>query len=288
MMVRVYIPHKILNVNCTFFKTMKFALRSLLLLAMQFFLLWPYPASCFVNLEKIHNGITYSMIDKILEGDLKYYSNDIHDKRDKGDHSRAKVHSVITKPMRRALIKELRYLPEEVDSMNAQIAAVVLERALERPKNGMPSPWRFDYYAKIFKKRPLQSVGKEGASTNNANTLSSIFMHLPKATKYVVPFLAGLMVRANFTTKVSSKSLEFHKDLLPVMVRVETASTSSKSTGVTGAQRAAKSSKELVPLVNGVASRAGISRQFFRVAKQILYLIVVYYRAPGFIINYSR
>lgn len=262
--------------------------RSLLLLAMHLIIIWPYPASCFVSLEKIHNGITYSMIDKILEGDLKYYSNDIHDERDKGDHSHAKVHSVITKPMRRALIKELRYLPEEVDSMNAQIAAVVLERALERPKNGMPNPWRFDYYAKIFKKRPLQSMEAGGALINNANSLSSIFTQLPKVAQYVVPFLIGLMARANFTAMLSIESVESLKGPLPVIKRFETAPALSKSVGARGDQRGVKCFKELVPLVNGVATRAGISRQFFRVAKQILYLVIVYYRAPGFIINYSR
>lgn len=49
---------------------------------------------------------------------------------------------MITNKMRRALEDDLGYLPEEVDTMEPQIAAVVIERGLTRPANGMPESWR--------------------------------------------------------------------------------------------------------------------------------------------------
>lgn len=48
---------------------------------------------------------------------------------------------MITKRMRRVLEDELNYLSDEVDIMDPQIAAIVIERGLSRPSAGMPKKW---------------------------------------------------------------------------------------------------------------------------------------------------
>ena len=235
-------------------------------------------ARCFVNLEKIHNGITYSMIERILEGDLKYFSNDKDDDRDKDNHSRAKVHAAISPAMRRALISELKYLPEEADTMNAQIAAVVLERALERPKDGMPEPWHFDYYSKRIKRSFLPSIPLLRITKLPQMHLG--FIQVPKFITYVIPFFLGLMIRANLAIRLPSVTLGSSERF--AAGRESTAEASSTRD---------QSRKGFVPVTKDFR-RYIISGQLpqhcFRVAKQILYLLVIYYRAPGFIINYSR
>lgn len=69
--------------------------------------------------------------------------NDDNDNKN-GDISSnsASIQYMITQRMRRVLEDELRYLPEEVDLMEPQIASVVIERNLSRPSNGMPASWR--------------------------------------------------------------------------------------------------------------------------------------------------
>lgn len=49
---------------------------------------------------------------------------------------------MITQRMRRVLEDELGYGTDEVDIMEPQIAAVVIERGLARPTAGMPRSWR--------------------------------------------------------------------------------------------------------------------------------------------------
>ncbi|CAN0347116.1 unnamed protein product, partial [Hapterophycus canaliculatus] len=43
---------------------------------------------------------------------------------------------------KKVLVEELGYLAEEVDDMDPQIAAVVIEKSLPRPRAGMPIAWR--------------------------------------------------------------------------------------------------------------------------------------------------
>ncbi|CAM9699480.1 unnamed protein product [Phaeothamnion confervicola] len=61
---------------------------------------------------------------------------------------RARMQVMITRNMRRVLTEELGYLPEEVDDMEPQIAAVVIERELPRPRTGMPIAWRKSFSGK--------------------------------------------------------------------------------------------------------------------------------------------
>lgn len=54
----------------------------------------------------------------------------------------ASVQYMITNRMRKILQDELGYLQHEVDTMAPEIAAVVIDRGLNRPSNGMPSSWK--------------------------------------------------------------------------------------------------------------------------------------------------
>jgi len=52
------------------------------------------------------------------------------------------IQIMVTQRMRRVLEDELGYTTDEVDAMEPQIAAVVIERGLARPAAGMPKSWR--------------------------------------------------------------------------------------------------------------------------------------------------
>ncbi|KAJ1440523.1 hypothetical protein B484DRAFT_443429 [Ochromonadaceae sp. CCMP2298] len=48
----------------------------------------------------------------------------------------------ISGKVRRTLIGQLGYLPDEADAMDPQIASVVVHRQLSRPRKGMPQSWK--------------------------------------------------------------------------------------------------------------------------------------------------
>ena len=69
--------------------------------------------------------------------------NDYNDDDDDSAPRKSKgIQIMITQRMRRVLEDELGYGTEEVDVMEPQIAAVVIERGLARPAAGMPKSWR--------------------------------------------------------------------------------------------------------------------------------------------------
>eukprot|EP01031_Cornospumella_fuschlensis_P038059 gene38059-46242_t len=89
------------------------------------------------------------------------------EKPQKDDSKAAKVQFMITNKMRHVLVDDLGYLPSEVDEMEPQIAAVVIERKLGRPSNGMPASWRRPEAATTYNKKALrriQSTLKNSAS----------------------------------------------------------------------------------------------------------------------------
>ena len=70
------------------------------------------------------------------------------------DGQSAKVQFMVTGRMRQVLTEELGYLPSEVDMIEPQIAAVVIERGLARPSAGMPASWRKTNVARAVARRP--------------------------------------------------------------------------------------------------------------------------------------
>ena len=61
------------------------------------------------------------------------------------DQYTAGIQYMITRRMRRILQEDLGYEDIEVDNMEPQIAAVVIDRKLFRPMNGMPNSWKKSY-----------------------------------------------------------------------------------------------------------------------------------------------
>lgn len=51
------------------------------------------------------------------------------------------IQFMITRRMRRILVEDLGYLPSDIDMMEPQITAVVIDKKLPRPLNGMPTSW---------------------------------------------------------------------------------------------------------------------------------------------------
>ncbi|CAN0394106.1 unnamed protein product, partial [Ectocarpus fasciculatus] len=52
------------------------------------------------------------------------------------DRYNARMQVMITRNMRKVLMDELGYAADEVDDMDPQIAAVVIEKSLPRPRAG--------------------------------------------------------------------------------------------------------------------------------------------------------
>ena len=73
----------------------------------------------------------------------------------KKDKYNAKMQWVITNRMKKILVEELHYTPEEVEVMMPDVAAVVINKHLERPKRGMPPEWRKDFH---MRQRGLKRV----------------------------------------------------------------------------------------------------------------------------------
>ena len=95
-----------------------------------------------------HNSLTgqklnyYSALYNINGGATFESDSSDPTEDDIDDRSKASLQYMITNRMRQILIDELSYLPSEVDQMDPQVAAVVIERGLTRPTKGMPSSWK--------------------------------------------------------------------------------------------------------------------------------------------------
>lgn len=64
----------------------------------------------------------------------------------KKDKYNAKMQWLITNKMKKVLREELHYEAAEVEAMMPDVAAVVINKHLERPKRGMPAEWRKDFH----------------------------------------------------------------------------------------------------------------------------------------------
>lgn len=90
-----------------------------------------------------------------------------------GSKAAAGKQFMITVKMRSTLVNELGYLPKEVDIMEPQIAAVVIERGLQRPPDGMPATWS----------RPadqVKSLDKKGSSGKKSGAMKGVVASLKK------------------------------------------------------------------------------------------------------------
>jgi len=90
-----------------------------------------------------------SLNDEDFSSDASYEADYVNDDYEPKQSSKVEenkptssIQFMITNRMRRCLVQDLGYLPEEVDVMEPQIAAVVIDRSLARPSSGMPASWR--------------------------------------------------------------------------------------------------------------------------------------------------
>lgn len=98
--------------------------------------------------------------------------------------------------MRRILEEDLGYLSSEVDAMEPQIAAVVIDKKLPRPLNGMPTSWKrddIDSYTTFSFINPIKDAVKNVAS--NFFKFSKILVQaVMKISPFLVPIVAILVV----------------------------------------------------------------------------------------------
>jgi hypothetical protein len=81
---------------------------------------------------------------------------------------------MVTSKMRKSLI-DLDYIDEEVNEIEPQIAAVVIEKKQRRPKSGMPAAWKRGYVA----------------STSKASAAKDAIAKLAKKVKPHLPIIAA-------------------------------------------------------------------------------------------------
>ncbi|CAM9411037.1 unnamed protein product, partial [Ascophyllum nodosum] len=99
------------------------------------------------------------------------------------DPYKARMQVMITRNMRKVLVEELGYLNDEVDDMDPQIAAVVIEKSLPRPRAGMPIVWR----------RTIRRQGN--ASTNPLAAIARAFRRVAGVTVDGVAVVAAFPFR---------------------------------------------------------------------------------------------
>ena len=106
-------------------------------------------------------------------------NGDYNDEDDDNAPRKSKgIQIMITQRMRRVLEDELGYGTDEVDVMEPQIAAVVIERGLARPAAGMPKSWR--------KKKTWSPVVDRKLIENVKNRIKSLGEQLKAPASFAV------------------------------------------------------------------------------------------------------
>lgn len=110
----------------------------------------------------------------------------------------ASIQYMITNKMRKTLVDELGYLNHEVNEMDPQIAAVLLEKRLPRPMNGMPSSWKRQggSSGSFLSFRPLGSLFSRVASLLQGLS-STVSSHFSEIVPFALP-LAAVLALASF------------------------------------------------------------------------------------------
>jgi hypothetical protein len=133
--------------------------------------------------------------------------------------------------MRNSLINDLGYLPEEVDMIEPQIAAVVIERALARPASGMPASWRKTNTAIATRDgaKP-RSSRKKNSSKALGIPFGKIFGSISKifhTVKYSLPVVAGVILFVKSGSLDKLRSIDFMR-IIPNLSQLKTDRSESK------------------------------------------------------------
>jgi len=124
--------------------------------------------------------------------------------KDNNKNNISKMQFMVTNRMREILIEELNYLESEVEMIEPQIAAVVIERGLSRPSAGMPPSWKKTNVS------PLVNLPKKKSTNKLFNPLNGIIKSIKfmfNKTKYILPVIAGYL----FLTKSGNVNFENFK-----------------------------------------------------------------------------
>jgi hypothetical protein len=99
---------------------------------------------------------------------------------------------MVTSRMRAILENELGYLPEEVDVIEPQIAAVLIEKALVRPEAGMPSTWKRQVRKKNALAEMTSRIGDSFKSLKRS--ITNLSKNIVKLTrKRILPILIPVL-----------------------------------------------------------------------------------------------
>ena len=145
-----------------------------------------------------------------------------------GVQSTAKVQFMVTGRMRQVLTEELGYLPSEIDMIEPQIAAVVIERGLARPSAGMPASWRKTNVARAVVRRRPGSKGIPSIS-NIIKTLKKPIAMIP-----IVAVATYFMVQTgsiNPLLDMKFPKLKMKKRSKKPMTKLKVLPSSSSSSG---------------------------------------------------------
>ena len=125
------------------------------------------------------------------DDDRSQNSGNGNDNYENEDSKSSSIQFMITNRMRRILQDDLGYLTNEIDTMDPQIAAIVIERQLNRPVAGMPSSW----------KRTLPVINKINFSEHSKKFFKSLKIGTEKiirftlnVAKFAVPISIGPLV----------------------------------------------------------------------------------------------
>ena len=120
---------------------------------------------------------------------------------------------MITRRMRRELVDNLGYLSSEVDEMEPSVAAIVIERGLARPSNGMPKSWKVASRAPRRTNRVFRTIGRTVRLVTSVvkNSIIAFRMASTKAMSLtvaivVVPFVVNVLTSEEGITRESVKA----------------------------------------------------------------------------------
>lgn len=119
-------------------------------------------------------------------------------KQETSNNKKNGIQFMITNRMRNTLEKELGYLKEEVDVMEPQIAAVLIEKSLARPENGMPASWKRQEPGKNMVVESLNafSSSTKGFFVRLSSAIQKSFKNLVQGSNKLKPIILSVVVVA--------------------------------------------------------------------------------------------
>lgn len=126
------------------------------------------------------------------------------------DETSAGLQYMVTNKMKHILLNELHYTEEEVRDIEPQIAAVVIEKELKRPTDGMPEAW----------KRPGNIMRKKSKSLGKVDELfKTLTQNIRNYPLIGVSLIGGYTLYANRALIAKVTGFVLSKSLAPFKFR---------------------------------------------------------------------